>query len=367
MTVRGDEPLDPPEDDEELTPSEKWWRDHYELLEKHGYRLRPRYRPEWTPSWKGTGKNPLRFEDNIWNKTRHVIDATCVKDAKTVSIKRIARNSPELSIALYLSDVEGSETSMNHCVPILDHFSDSQFAFLVMPVLRWFDDPPFFSVDEVVDFVRQTLEGLKYMHSKGVAHRDCAKLNIMMDATTMYPKGFHPAAKLMDPSGVKPAPVRRRRDVSGVKYCFIDFGISTRFDPNVKEDERRVTGIDGLDRDVPELSANIPYDPFAVDVFILGNVYRKSLLNKYVNLAFLTSLVDSMTSKYAEDRPSAAQALDQFHNILKSQSRILLRWRLKEKDAGFVTRIFQDIGSVTREGIFISRTIINLPLKLLHN
>lgn len=40
-----------------------------------------------------------------------------------------------------------------------------------------------------------------------------------------------------------------------------------------------MTGIFGLDQDVPELSREIPYDPFKVDVFIIGNMFRTLLFN----------------------------------------------------------------------------------------
>jgi hypothetical protein len=49
----------------------------------------------------------------------------------------------------------------NHCVPILDSFSDPVFPrvdYIVMPALRPFNDPEFCFIGEVVDFVTQLLE-----------------------------------------------------------------------------------------------------------------------------------------------------------------------------------------------------------------
>jgi hypothetical protein len=66
-----------------------------------------------------------------------------------------------------------------------------------------------------------------------------------------------------------------RRTEAHVKYYFIDFGISTRF---LEGETHLVTGIHGRDQDVPELSNTVPYDPFKVDVFILGNTYKKRLV-----------------------------------------------------------------------------------------
>jgi hypothetical protein len=45
---------------EVLDKGERWWRDHYDLLEKAGYRLRIRYHPNWQPTWQLTDR---RYED----------------------------------------------------------------------------------------------------------------------------------------------------------------------------------------------------------------------------------------------------------------------------------------------------------------
>jgi len=45
--------------------SEKWWRDRYHVLEKRGYRLRPRYHPDWVPSWKKSRKGFRTAEDGV--------------------------------------------------------------------------------------------------------------------------------------------------------------------------------------------------------------------------------------------------------------------------------------------------------------
>lgn len=49
----------------------------------------------------------------------------------------------------------------NHCVPILDHFGDPDdpsILYIVMPFLRFFDSPPFHTVEDCVDFIDQLLE-----------------------------------------------------------------------------------------------------------------------------------------------------------------------------------------------------------------
>ena len=99
----------------------------------------------------------------------------------------------------------------------------------------------------------------------------------MMRADLLYPEGFHPDWHSMTPDISRQANARRRRDVGLVKYNFIDFGISTKF--NETDTNRVVSGRKGLDQEVPELHMRDEYDAFALDVFILGNVYKKVLVS----------------------------------------------------------------------------------------
>ncbi len=94
-----------------------------------------------------------------------------------------------------------------------------------------------------------------------------------MDATSLYPQGFHPVRLDQLPHNLRrSAPIRSRADVT-VTYYLVDFGISSWFQPS--DTDRLVLGTSGLDEDVPELSDDVPYDPFKVDVFVLGNFFRQ--------------------------------------------------------------------------------------------
>ena len=107
-----------------------------------------------------------------------------------------------------------------------------------------------------------------------------------MDADAMYPEGFHPIRKMYkaDYSGYA-TPLSR--SAAGVKYYFIDFGISV----HIPEDAypRLVTGHLGRDQTPPELSRAVPYDPFKLDVFILGNMFKRELTE--VRIPFSTGLL----------------------------------------------------------------------------
>lgn len=99
----------------------------------------------------------------------------------------------------------------------------------------------------------------------------------MIDADPLFPEGFHPADETFVASFEKESKPLRRCDVTAVRYYFIDFGLSMSFAETVGP--RLTTSKDGIDRDVPELSLDAPYDPFPVDIFILGNLFRKSFVD----------------------------------------------------------------------------------------
>lgn len=60
-----------------------------------------------------------------------------------------------------------------------------------------------------------------------------------------------------------------------VRYFFIDFGISIRFAEGAPP---HAIGIEGRCKDAPEMSFDVPYDAYKVDVFALGSLYSKEFL-----------------------------------------------------------------------------------------
>lgn len=103
-----------------------------------------------------------------------LLDATVEgENRKDVFIKRIdlTTHPNEVKIASRLGSPEGCKDEWNHCVPVLGIFPDDhdpKYQYIIMPVLRPFNDPSFASLGEVIDFVNQTLEvrmSLSYIHS----------------------------------------------------------------------------------------------------------------------------------------------------------------------------------------------------------
>lgn len=107
--------------------------------------------------------------------------------------------------------------------------------------------------------------------------RDCAYENVLMDGASLFPHGFHPLLSYSAPHNIRELAwyYPRYTVPKPVKYYFIDFGISVHFSPG--QQPKLVTGMKGLDRDPPELSDTVPYDPFKLDVFILGNLFKTTI------------------------------------------------------------------------------------------
>lgn len=100
-------------------------------------------------------------------------------------------------------------------------------------------------------------------------------MNVMQDATSLFPgERMHP----LEPDCTED--LRRELDprprcVANVRYYFIDFGTSSHF---AGPGPHLVTGTICRDQAPPELSDSVPYDPFKLDVFLMGNFFLQKYL-----------------------------------------------------------------------------------------
>lgn len=106
---------------------------------------------------------------------RHnVMAATRRRDGSLVAIKVTRNDTEEIAIASFLSSSKLLADLRDHTAPLLEVMhdaSDSKTSFMIIPYLRPFNNPEFGAVGEVVDFVRQSLEGLWFLHEQRIAHR----------------------------------------------------------------------------------------------------------------------------------------------------------------------------------------------------
>ncbi|KLO19350.1 hypothetical protein SCHPADRAFT_818269, partial [Schizopora paradoxa] len=319
-------------------PNEILWRDRFDILQRHGYLLRSRFRPGWVPSWKNTDLSPYVTSAKTHSAPRFVrpqcIDATRMRDGISVFVKRVVKDAAETEIQQYLSSDGRKHDPMNHSCPILDVFrdpDDEDYEYIVLPVLRSFNDPPFYAVVEVLDFMKQTLEGLLFLHNYTVAHCDCAAPNIMMDGRPLYPEGFHPAHQFKHPTVFGFAEHNKRLYSPPVKYYFIDFGMSTMYNEEWGSDPRKWNTPNGHEQDAPEIrnySLDKTFNAYLLDIFVLGKVYEKSLLEHYSNISIIRPIVEGMTREVPEERLALHDALAMLSTIRRSLSVFRLRGRL---------------------------------------
>ena len=168
----------------------------------------------------------------------------------------------------------------------------------------------------------------------------------MMDADAMYPDGFHPI-RINHKPDLSDDAEHTSRAAGAVKYYFIDFGISVYIPENVRS--KLVTGILGRDRDPPELSNRVPYDPFKLDIFIIGNMLKRDfykvripfgrrfmsqlmILKQFSNVDFFKPLFQAMTRLNPAQRPTAKDALRQWQGIRGSISAIHREWRARPRE-----------------------------------
>ena len=96
--------------------------------------------------------------------------------------------------------------------------------------------------------------------------------NIMLDPAHLYPQSFHPVAMNLNRTCTGDAK-NFTRTQRPLKYYFIDFGLSRRYDPS--DASPREVPIWGGDKEVPEFqNSNEPCDPFATDIFYIGNAIK---------------------------------------------------------------------------------------------
>ncbi|KAF9782666.1 hypothetical protein BJ322DRAFT_1142979 [Thelephora terrestris] len=315
-----------------LRNNEMKWRDRHGMLKREGYILRPRLRPGWKPSWLRSGKNPLDCEDGEPLPLRSkCVDATHRESGRMVCIKEVKTNSPEYHAAKLMMKEDWAADHRNHCVPIMKIFEDHEdhrCSYIVMPFLRPADNPPFGTVRDIIGYVSQILEGLVFLHEKGIAHRDCVMRHTLMDGEAMYPKGFHPC-NLQRTEDYSAIAQHRSRATAMSEYYFVAFGISVHIPEEVES--KLVTGASGIDQDPPELSDLVPYNPFMLDIFIVGNMLKREIYEKFSNVEFLAPLVEAMARVTPHTRADAVQALAIWNGICRNLTTVHREWHLQPR------------------------------------
>lgn len=104
-------------------------------------------------------------------------------------------------------------------------------------------------------------------------------LNIMVDSRDMWPEPYHIMMNIRNRALTAHVKKPFTRTAKTPKYYIIDFGMSCRYSPD--DPHPTETAPDGGDRTVPEFNNSFestPHDPFAVDIYCVGNVIQEWIL-----------------------------------------------------------------------------------------
>lgn len=343
-----------------LNDFESDWVTYYDYLLSKGYQLRPRYRPGWVRSWKGTNLDPDDCEDSWTQVSKSTLDALRLSDNQQVMIKKLLPGAQkqingvqtELAISQHLSSSALREDVRNHAMEYIDSFPIPGIrggVFLVTNLYTTWNRPPFENLDQAFDCIRQVLEGLTFLHENRVAHRDCILPNIMMDPRPLINEPFHPIRNECSLDG-EYFIERRRRSEAAVKYYYIDFDLASWFPSS--EERPEALGTQGRVR-APELSDVTPYNPFQLDVFIIGTFLEQEFLNKYHDFGFLRSTIHKMKREDPGRRPTAAQVEASFLRAITRISPRTRTWPLTRRPAGFKMVLLLGLGRTFNQFIFV--------------
>lgn len=193
-----------------------------------------------------------------------------------------------------------------------------------------------------------------------------------MDPTNTIPSSFHFGDRTRQPDGISPVVYKDRCSASPVKYYIIDYETANYFPPNVGS-----VGRYGQVKTVPEMSLDVPYDPFKLDVYQLGCQVQEffevcsfptqyhsttdyQLLDKeYDGLEFLQPLCEAMMYHTPDSRLTAAESFQKFQELLSSLEPAYLSHEIWLKDCTAaerraIQRAMHSPPTVKRTGVFAS-------------
>ncbi|KAI0793130.1 hypothetical protein BC629DRAFT_1287265 [Irpex lacteus] len=231
----------------------------------------------------------------------------------------------------------------NHCTPLLTLFRDLEdpdIVLAVMPFLRTTPKDTFQYVGDVAEFVGQVLLGIGHMHSRHIAHRDCSFHNILTDLGVEHLQYLHQRAVANYSLGKliplnhdynsefceAPSPDTIATITKRPKYFIHDTTFSQHGDPEMIRISQG-SGVFSRDLRAPEYREyRQSYNPFDLDIFLVGNMLRNEFLNKYSNLEFLRDLVAMMTHEVPRLRPKASECLAEWCSMAQ-----WLSWSTREQ------------------------------------
>ncbi|CAK5262966.1 unnamed protein product [Mycena citricolor] len=275
------------------------------LIETRGYRIAKQYNPDTVSAWK---ERPKGYVDEP--NYPHLLEGVRISDKRPVMLKFTRTDLWEAQI---FQDLASFPDADNHTIPLYDvitppHDPDSQMQWCIVVTPRLTDcrERHFRTLEDLVQFITQVIEGVCFMHRYNIAHTDVARTNIVWDKRPIDD----------DPLDRKGKPKSRRPTVAPRRYYFIDFGLACAF-PSFEE-RGRVQGLCGQHRNIPELSEEVPYDPFPLDIRQIGEMLTRDYTQVYAELEFLEPWIARLRDDDPTKRPTAPETLAYFQNLVAS-------------------------------------------------
>lgn len=214
--------------------------------------------------------------------------------------------------------------------------------------------------------------------------RDCKTDNFMAGTVSLFNVPPHPAQRFVRLDYRGEVSVSSSRTKKPVKYYLIDFDLSEVCRPEDAPHLRRPPW--GGDKSVPEflLPNATPCDPFAVDVYCMGNSIREDYLDVrtlFVILCsflltnnlkgddilekakkgfdFMRELVNDMTNPDPGKRPSMTEVVSRFEDIVKRLDDKQLRSPVLNNDEDLP--IFRKVKHWTTQWTYRIRGIPAIP------
>lgn len=245
-----------------------------------------------------------------WEYMNSISRAARTRTGQDVIVRVIVvgeQGKNHLNILRKIARGRASLFSENHALPMLDELAFQDIVFAVFPKTgltldnaygRWAQN----SVGDIVNMIMQALEGLAFIHSMGIAHRDVFKSNLMIE---WFPESM----------------LTRAPAISHPRVYLIDFECAVEFPADCPPDERHCVGLPlgdtmpeaGYIRPVPpEIASGGAYDPFKLDVWQLGTDFGDIRFNVPAIDEVLAAMADANVST----RPSAEEALRALNTVV---------------------------------------------------
>ena len=101
-----------------------------------------------------------------------------------------------------LRDLHRIDSPINHTIPLLGTLELNTLTFVLLPAARPLDDRFAHRMvhDNVVDFSKQLIEGVAFLHSQGIAHLDIKPQNIVVVPKQLFIIDFDLSVRVDGPS-----------------------------------------------------------------------------------------------------------------------------------------------------------------------